>query len=293
MPGFSFEEQTQLLKIAIDILTDYNVESWSFGGGTALSAVYYNHRMSYDIDIFTSDFSSITNLIDHKETLAESLEIDMNLVEVSPGGITFILSDEGHQLKLDFLYANELTKVPYKILSVLGQENIKVQTPFEIIAKKMKFREIITIRDFVDFAFAEQEDEVVTKVKESGIIGFDRFIDIWNQFEHISDEEFNLQLTYLNTVFMSSKNCIKDSIYKSFNPSESISIAINEDFEFLTADIWIEEFREDYESVGEYNIYENISKLDISKFLEKDISLITYNDINILTPPQIKKLLKI
>lgn len=61
---YDFSKQKKLLDIALEICDDYGAKEFSFGGGTLLSSGYYNHRMSYDIDIFTQDFSFIQNLIE-------------------------------------------------------------------------------------------------------------------------------------------------------------------------------------------------------------------------------------
>lgn len=292
MSVFSFDEQKKLLKIAIEILEDYSVESWSFGGGTALSVLYYNHRMSFDIDIFTEDFGGITRLIYNKQEIAANLDISITQVQASPSGITFILDEEGHQLKLDFLYSEPITATPYLTKEVLGEENIKVQTVFEIIARKLKYREVLTIRDFVDFAYSESQDKVISKIKESGILTMDRFIDVWKQFVSISEKDFNLELEYLNPIFMNSKESIYKSLFVAFNPEDNIDIAIDENNELLSFDSWIEEVRDDYLLVGEYNVYEKIPKKSIAKILNKNPLEITYDDIYNLTKEQVKTLVK-
>jgi hypothetical protein len=43
--------------------------------------------MSYDIDIFSEDFSAIQRLLDHKEEIAKNLGIDMIEVRSSTTGI--------------------------------------------------------------------------------------------------------------------------------------------------------------------------------------------------------------
>ncbi len=168
MSEYDFSEQAALLEDAKYILEDYGIEGWSFGGGTALSCYYYNHRMSYDIDIFTEDRSSVQKLIDYKETICEGFGISVEDTEVSNSGITFILSDIEHQLKLDFVESSYLTSEPFVTDEVLGLKNIKIQTPLEIIAKKVKHRKNITIRDYVDFAFVEKEHNIIY-LKKLGI----------------------------------------------------------------------------------------------------------------------------
>ena len=72
MANYDFSIQKQLFEIAYQILEDYEIEAWSFGGGTALSYCYYRHRMSYDIDIFLEDYSAIAILLDNKGEIARN-----------------------------------------------------------------------------------------------------------------------------------------------------------------------------------------------------------------------------
>ncbi|MEA2050727.1 MAG: nucleotidyl transferase AbiEii/AbiGii toxin family protein [Campylobacterota bacterium] len=108
MKKFNFKEQSKLLNIAVQILEDYDIQEWSFGGGTALSTVYYNHRMSYDIDIFSQDFSAIEIIRENYKEIASNLNISNQDVAVSPSGVTFLLSSDTHGLKIDFLYSTTL-----------------------------------------------------------------------------------------------------------------------------------------------------------------------------------------
>jgi len=75
MLKYDFSIQKQLFNIAYQILEDYSITEWSFGGGTALSYCYYQHRMSYDIDIFIEDFSAINILLENKKEIAEKFKI--------------------------------------------------------------------------------------------------------------------------------------------------------------------------------------------------------------------------
>lgn len=293
MNEYDFSEQVALLEDAKYILEDYGIEEWSFGGGTALSCYYYNHRMSYDIDIFTEDRSSIQKLIDYKESICEGFGISVEDTEISSSGITFILSDMEHQLKLDFVESGYLTTEPFIVADVLGVQNIKIQTPLEIVAKKIKYRKNITIRDCVDFAFVEKKHNIISKIKKENIVDLDRFRDIYQQFISICDEDFNNHLEYLKPKFMKSKDDIKDIIYKAFNPKEVFSIAIDDDYEVLAVDEWVDIYEDGYLDAGEvYKKYNNLSKLKLSLILNKSQNEITYTDIINLSSENVKELLE-
>ena len=136
--SYEFSSQAKLFSIALDILEDYNITDWSFGGGTALSYLYYSHRMSYDIDIFLEDFSSMQVIVEYQEEIARNLSIGKQYIKSSPMGVTFTLDANSLGLKLDFVYSPALTSNPYNDKTVFGFKEIKTQTPLEIIAKKLK-----------------------------------------------------------------------------------------------------------------------------------------------------------
>jgi len=275
MSTYNFSTQKELFEIAFAILEDYNIDEWSFGGGTALSYCYYEHRMSYDIDIFSEDYSAIDQLIRNKEEIAQNLGISLAQVESSPGGITFILEEQGHGLKLDFLYGSSLTSIPYSLKDVFGFKNIKVQTPLEILARKLKHREIVTIRDFVDFAYSEQKDKILTKLKSENIVDIDRFLDVVEQFNSFNEMVFNQELKYLNSNIFRYKEDLSDTVNSIMIPNEIIRVAVD-DSEVVAFDEFIEAYREVYEEIGSYRVYE-LKRDEIIKLIGKNF--VTYGDV--------------
>ena len=275
MSTYNFSIQKELFEIAFAILEDYDINEWSFGGGTALSYCYYEHRMSYDIDIFSEDYSAIDQLIRSKEEIAQNLGISLHQVESSPSGITFILEEQGHGLKLDFLYGSSLTSIPYSLKDVFGFKNIKVQTPLEILARKLKHREIVTIRDFVDFAYSEQKDKILTKLKSENIVNIDRFLDVVEQFNSFNETVFNQELKYLNSNIFRYKEDLSDTITGIMIPNKIIRVAVD-DSEVVAFDEFIEAYREVYEEIGSYKVYE-LKRDEVMKLLGKDF--ITYGDV--------------
>lgn len=286
MATYDFSTQKELFEIAYAILEDYNIDEWSFGGGTALSYCYYEHRMSYDIDIFSEDYSAIGRLVENKEEIAQNLGISLSQVESSPSGITFILEEDSHGLKLDFLYGSSLTSRPYAIKDVFGFKNKKIQTPLEILARKLKHREIITIRDFVDFAYCEQKDKILTKLKSENIVDIDRFFEVVEQFNDFNEMVFNQELKYLDSNIFRDKEDLSAVINKIILPSKIIRVAVD-DSEVVAFDHFIEAYREVYEEIGAFEVYE-LDRDDVMKLLGKDF--ITYHDILKLKIKDIKNI---
>ena len=275
MADYDFSIQKQLFEIAYQILEDYEIKEWSFGGGTALSYCYYQHRMSYDIDIFLEDYSAIAILLENKGEIARNLGIPIDLVKSSPSNLTFILKEKNEGLKLDFLYGTALTSTPYYSKNIFGFQKIVVQTPMEILARKLKHRETVTIRDFVDFSFAEQQEKILTKLKSENIVDIDRFFDVIKQFNDFDELTFNQELEYLNSYLYNKKEDLAQSINSLMIPNEMIRVAVD-DVEVVTFDQFIEAYREVYEEIGSFDVFE-VSRDKIMKLLGR--SFITYEDV--------------
>lgn len=285
MSKYDFSIQKQLFEIAYQILEDYDITKWSFGGGTALSYCYYQHRMSYDIDIFLEDFSAISILLDNKEEIAKNLGISINLVKSSTSHLTFILKENDEGLKLDFLYGTALTSTPYQSNDIFNFRDVNVQTPIEILARKLKHRNTLTIRDFVDFAFSEQEDRILTKLKSENIVDIDRFFDVVEQFNSFDNLAFNLELKHLDSYIYKKKEGLSDTINSIMIPNKIIKIAVD-DVEVVAFDHFIDTYQAFYEEIGSYSVFE-LEKDEVMQLLGK--SFITYHDIMCLDIKIFKK----
>ena len=268
---YDFSTQEELFNTSFQILNDYNIKEWSFGGGTALSAFYYQHRMSYDIDIFSEDFSSISKLIQHKEEIAENLDIPLLQVQSSTTGVTFILDTEKNGLKLDFVYSPALTTNPYEIKDVFGHKNIKVQTPLEIIAKKLKHREKATIRDFVDYAIVEDKSQLLTQLKSEGIVDIERYFDVIEKFNNFDSEVFNIALKDLVPEKIVKKEDFSSTINNLMKANTKVKVAIDSTSEIVAFDEFIEAYRSFYEDVGNLSIHTiNENVLSYKELLDLD-----------------------
>ena len=255
MQKYDFSSQSELFQIALDILEDYKIKSWSFGGGTALSFLYYRHRMSYDIDIFVDDYSEIQKILAFQDEISANLGIDDSLIQTSTSGITFILDDEGYGLKLDFVYSPALTQHAYEHRDVFGHSGVKVQTAKEIIAKKLKFREKATIRDFVDYAVAEREDKILSKLKSESIVDIDRYFDMIEKFNGIKKLFFDKELEGL----MPGQNRVKEDFEETINalmqPGNVVSVALDHTGEVVAFDEFIEGYRSLYAELGDFEVF--------------------------------------
>ena len=91
---------------------------------------------------------------------------------------------------------------------------------------------------------------------------------------------------------MQCKNDIKEIIYKSFNPGKNFSIAIDNNYEVLAVDEWVNIYEDGFIDAGEvYKKYNELSKLKLSSIINKSENEITYSDILELSNTNVKKLL--
>src|SRR5215510_11811119 len=106
-----------LLRDAISLLdTLQDPPTWIFGGGTAL-AVHYQHRVSYDVDIFVSNSDVLTGLSPHRNAATKQLLAGRGYQ--FPGNYLKLELDEG---EIDFIVAGRRTSQPSQGWKFEGRE---------------------------------------------------------------------------------------------------------------------------------------------------------------------------
>lgn len=149
---------TNLLETALKILDSAGIspEEWELGGGTTL-AYYFHHRESHDIDVFITDAQYLTMLSPRLNSIA--LQSTTDYTETS--NYLKLRYPEG---EIDFIVAPALTKDHYTCIEWSGRK-IRIETPAEIIAKKLFYRaEALKTRDVVDTAvvFAQNPESLAS-----------------------------------------------------------------------------------------------------------------------------------
>lgn len=131
------------MNLALTVLNDLPDEmEWALGGGTALS-LYLNHRVSFDVDIFLEHPRALKELITN--TKIKQITPDWEY----PGNYLKLILSEG---EIDFILASNVTETPHQFHSFQGSQ-IPIESPEEIIAKKIKYRgSQFTLRDTFDLA---------------------------------------------------------------------------------------------------------------------------------------------
>lgn len=133
--------------MALPVLSDLET-CWTLGGGTGLF-LSLNHRVSYDIDIFLEDPQALKRIAGDPRTkrISDAWQF--------PGNYLKLIRQEG---EIDFILASNITENFFFVYNFKGT-HINVETPAEIIAKKIRYRgPTFTIRDIFDFAAAVHHD---------------------------------------------------------------------------------------------------------------------------------------
>ena len=244
---YDFDIQKNMLLAAHELLESKGILDVSaLGGGTALSAYYWNHRYSTDIDIFVHSKSDITLMLRPKKWSANFLQMLKKLgyagdCKVHPVYTEIAIKDS---YKIQFFSVEDKTKNPYHIVDLWG-EKIQIESVEEIIAKKIFYRAHKgNARDLFDIAIA---------IHKKPSLFSDLFIPIKKfkeLFETVSKIKQNkeLQNEYIAEI-------------KLMNPNEQyLSLAMNT-IEYLFI------FLESYCGAYDFNIELNLDEYNI---IEKD-----------------------
>ena len=143
-------------------MTGSPLPDWTFGGGTALM-LRYRHRNSQDIDLFLLDPQWLPILSPERNERIESLVMDY---EEGPTWLKLVLPLG----EIDFIVAPALTSRSFELTAIHNQ-CVAVETPAEIIAKKLHYRgAALRSRDLVDLAVVADRDPTSLWVSRSAWI---------------------------------------------------------------------------------------------------------------------------
>lgn len=149
-----------MLKTAISLLEEKNLlKKTALGGGTALSAVYWQHRYSTDIDMFIYG-SANDNALKQIRPGVWSKDFTSKLYEIGNGHVNvknpahYIEISLSEDKKIQFFDVLPKTQQPYHQASLWGYD-INIESVDEIIAKKIFYRaDKGNSRDIFDIAVA-------------------------------------------------------------------------------------------------------------------------------------------
>jgi len=136
---------------------------WNFGGGTALF-VHLNHRISYDVDIFVRSSDVVADLAPNRNATTKRLLGERKYDY--PGNYLKLRMDEG---EIDFIVASYRTREQPFFEWEFDGRIVKIETPWETIAKKIFFRPSnFKVRDMFDMiaVMARHPDKLADALTE-------------------------------------------------------------------------------------------------------------------------------
>lgn len=162
-----FSAQKEMFNVAKNILDSLGISKYALGGGTALSAHYWQHRNSTDIDIFLfeekSHIRNIRSAIDQQDVLVMLEGIGYKKGNIKfPGNYLEIEIDRDR--KIQFFENKKHHCLNACSLASLWGHEVYLEHINEIIYKKLYFRaEKKNSRDIFDVAMALNKNPLVFK----------------------------------------------------------------------------------------------------------------------------------
>lgn len=166
---------------------------WVFGGGTALSMFHFNHRKSFDIDIFITE-SQLFDFLNPKWYIDEINIFDS---EYRFNGMNHhIQLKTKDDIKVDFLLNESIIKPPIKNRVLNLNYELYYESIEDIIAKKVKYRKEDNLtRDIFDIATAISNDkEILQNLIYSRFISSDDLEKLNRSLESLDINQYNLEL---------------------------------------------------------------------------------------------------
>jgi len=165
-----------------------------FGGGTALAIYYFQHRLSFDIDLFVTDVQ-LMNYLSPKHWLEETNAFN-NSAYIDLANHIRVLYRENN-IKVDVLVAQDFTgNCLVDDSKELFSERIYVESIEDIIAKKIVYRRLDNLtRDIIDIAISiEYADNVLKRLFELEVITVGDVRELHQALMNLDSELFKEEL---------------------------------------------------------------------------------------------------
>lgn len=221
----NFEQQINTLnRVYYEILAPIEKQStlknwWVFGGGTALAMFHFNHRKSFDIDIFITE-SQLFDFLNPKWYIDETELFDRNEYRFD-GMNHHIQLKTKEEIKVDFLLNEAIINRPIKNEILPLEYELFYESIEDIIAKKIKYRKQDNLtRDIFDIAMAVSFDtSMIEKLIVSRFITFDDLEILNTSLNTLNEKRYILELEKIEPqtkefekIALNGKNIIQDNI---------------------------------------------------------------------------------
>jgi len=168
---------------------------WLFGGGTALSIFHFQHRISFDLDIFVTE-SQIFDFLDPKWFIDEIDLFDNNNYRFDGLKKHLQLRMKKSNIKVDFLLNESIIKQPKQNMILELDYKLYYETIEDIIVKKIKWRKEDNIaRDIFDLSVAISLDkDILQKLIYSRFINYDDIEILAKSLKNLNAKKYKIEI---------------------------------------------------------------------------------------------------
>ena len=165
-----------------------------FGGGTALAIYYFQHRLSFDIDLFVTDIQ-VLNYLSPKHWIEETNSFNGdNYIDLS-NHIRVLYKK--NNIKVDVLVSQDASS-NYLIdnTNSIFTTSIYVESIEDIIAKKIVYRRNDNLtRDIIDIAISINHTEnILKKLFDAELITLNDIKELYSSLTNLDIETFNEEI---------------------------------------------------------------------------------------------------
>jgi len=165
-----------------------------FGGGTALAIYYFQHRLSFDIDLFVTDVQ-ILNYLSPKHWIEETANFNSSKYIDLSNHIRVL--EKRNNIKVDVLVSQGASsEFLLDDSKDLFCETVYVESAEDIIAKKIVYRRNDNLtRDIIDIAIAiNHADNILERLYLAEKINREDIQDLYNSLEKLDRETFDEEI---------------------------------------------------------------------------------------------------
>ena len=192
---------------------------WVFGGGTALSIFHFNHRRSFDIDIFVTE-AQLFDFLNPKWFIDETTLFNDKDYRFDGSNHHLALKTKD-DIKVDFLLNEVVINTPIKNTILDLDFDLHYESVEDIIAKKVKWRKEDNLaRDIFDLAVALTKDRnILQSLLNSRFISFDDLEKLTNALDNLNTTQYKIEIDKIEPqtdeymkIAMKGKDIIQSSI---------------------------------------------------------------------------------
>lgn len=167
---------------------------WVFGGGTALAMFHFNHRKSFDIDIFVTE-AQVFDFLNPKWYIDETTLFDQSEYRFD-GMNNHVQLKTKDEIKVDFLLNEAIINKPILNITIPLDFELYYESVEDIIAKKVKWRKEDNLtRDIFDLAVAISKNNAILKgLIESRVISYEDLEKLNKSLNSLNLDIYNLEL---------------------------------------------------------------------------------------------------